>query len=126
MASAARILVADDTPELLAIVGQRLRERGFDVIDAVDGESALSQALALHPDVVLLDVVMPKKSGWEVARALRNDPELGAVRIVIMTALGEELNENTSPVFGADATLDKPFDLAELDHVIDEMVATLP
>ena len=122
--ASARILVADDAPELLAIIGQRLRERGFEVIDATDGESALAAARASHPDVALLDVVMPKKSGWEVCRALRIDPAFSDLRIVIMTALGEELNENTSPVFGADATLDKPFDLAELDRVIDAMIAS--
>lgn len=124
MAAHARILVADDTPELLAIIGQRLRERGFEVISAVDGEGALAAARSERPDVALLDVVMPKKNGWEVARALKNDPSFRELRIVIMTALGEELNENTSPVFGADATLDKPFDLAELDRVIDLVIAS--
>ena len=123
MGSLARILVADDTPELLAIIGQRLRERGFEVISAVDGEGALAAARLEKPDVALLDVVMPKKNGWEVARTLKNDPDFHKLRIVIMTALGEELNENTSPVFGADATLDKPFDLAELDRVIDLVTA---
>jgi CheY-like chemotaxis protein len=119
------ILVVDDSPELLSVIGQRLRERGFVVATAADGDSALASARAAPPDLVLLDVVMPKKSGWEVARALKQDPALRGIKIIIMTALGEELNENASPLFGADATLDKPFDLAQLDHAIDVMVAQL-
>jgi CheY-like chemotaxis protein len=125
MASAVRILVVDDSPELLGIIGQRLRDRGFSVATALDGEDALIEARNHAPDVILLDVVMPKKSGWEVARALRADPVLRAVKIVIMTALGEELNENASPLFGADATLDKPFDLGQLDRVVDDMISGL-
>jgi CheY-like chemotaxis protein len=123
MSGAVRILVVDDSPELLNIISQRLRERGFDVANASDGDAALVQAKALQPDVVLMDVVMPGRSGWEVARALRSDPSMRATKIVIMTALGEELNENASPLFGADATLDKPFDLSRLDQVIDDMIA---
>lgn len=125
MASEVRILVVDDSPELRSIIAGRLRERGFTVTEAADGEAALERARAEVPDLVLLDVVMPKKSGWEVARALRADPVLGAVKIIIMTALGGELNENASPLFGADATLDKPFDLGQLDRAIDAMASAL-
>jgi two-component system, OmpR family, alkaline phosphatase synthesis response regulator PhoP len=126
MGSAVQILVVDDSPELLGIISQRMRERGFTVTTASDGEAALEQARVVHPDLVLLDVVMPKKSGWEVARAMRNDPALSTTKIIIMTALGEELNENASPLFGADLTLDKPFDLGQLDDAVDAMLATLP
>jgi CheY-like chemotaxis protein len=120
-----KILVVDDSPELLGLIGQRLRERGFEVATAEDGESALESARRAPPDLVLLDVVMPKKSGWEVARAIKLDPALRRIKIIIMTALGEELNDNASPLFGADATLDKPFDLGQLDRAIDAMAASL-
>jgi CheY-like chemotaxis protein len=123
MSSGVRILVADDTPELLNIISQRLRDRAFTVFNASDGDAALATARAERPDVVLLDVVMPGKSGWEVARALRTDPQMGAVKIIIMTALGEAVNEHASPLFGADATLDKPFELAQLDQIIDDMIS---
>jgi DNA-binding response OmpR family regulator len=123
MSRGVRILVADDTPELLNIISQRLRDRGFAVSNASDGDAALATARAERPDVVLLDVVMPGKSGWEVARALRSDPQMRAVKIIIMTALGEAVNEHASPLFGADATLDKPFELAQLDQIIDDMIS---
>jgi CheY-like chemotaxis protein len=126
MSSEVRILVVDDSPELLGIIGQRLRERGFTVSTAVDGDDALERARGDRPDLILMDVVMPKRSGWEVARILRNDPDLRAVKIIIMTALGEELNENASPLFGADAILDKPFDLGQLDEAVDAMLAATP
>jgi CheY-like chemotaxis protein len=121
----ARILVADDSPEILALVSQRLSEGGYQVLKAADGEAALELARSEQPDVVLLDVVMPGRNGWEVARALRGDPATSAIRIVVMTALGEEINQRTAPLYGADATLAKPFDLDDLDQVIRDMVARL-
>jgi DNA-binding response OmpR family regulator len=65
--------------------------------------------------VVVLDVMMPRKNGWEVARELRSDPALRNVGIVMLTAIGEKVNEMTSPLYGADEYIDKPFDFADLE-----------
>ena len=121
---ARRILVVDDTPEILALVESRLKRRGFDVQTAADGEAALAAALARPPDLVVLDIMMPKRSGWEVARALRKDPSTEKTKIVILTAIGESVNQMTSPIYGADAFLDKPFDFAELEKIIDDLLGT--
>jgi DNA-binding response OmpR family regulator len=119
----ATILVVDDAPEILALLETRLRRRGFDVVTAADGEAALIAARARTPDLVVLDIMMPKVNGWEVARALKRDPMTQATKIVVLTAIGEQVNEITSPLYGADAYLDKPFDFGELERIIDKLLA---
>ena len=119
----ATILVVDDTPEILALVETRLRRRGFDVVTAADGEAALAAARARPPDLVVLDIMMPKRNGWEVARALKRDPATKATKIVVLTAIGQQINQITSPLYGADAYLDKPFDFNDLERIIDDLLA---
>ncbi len=114
----ARILVADDDPEILSLLTMRLRSRGYDVVEAVDGENALEVARDKKPDLVLLDVMMPQKNGWEVARELKQDPETREIGIVMLTAIGEKMNEMTSPLYGADAFIDKPFEFDHLEKTI--------
>ena len=121
---APKILVVDDTPEILALIESRLKRRGFEVQTAADGEQALAAALGRPPDLVVLDIMMPKRSGWEVARALRRDPATKDTKIVVLTAIGEAVNQMTSPIYGADAFLDKPFDFGELEQIIDRLLGT--
>jgi DNA-binding response OmpR family regulator len=119
-----KILVVDDTPEILALVETRLRRRGYDVATAADGDAALVSAQARPPDLVVLDIMMPKRNGWEVARALKRDPTTQHTKIVVLTAIGEQINQITSPLYGADAYLDKPFDFDELEGIIDKLLST--
>jgi DNA-binding response OmpR family regulator len=109
------LLIADDDPEILAMLSLRLSKKGYTVIEAVDGIQTLRQAREKSPDLVILDVMMPGKNGWEVARELRADPQLRNVGIVMLTAIGEKVNELTSPLYGADEYVDKPFDFADLE-----------
>nr|HEX4315641.1 response regulator [Kofleriaceae bacterium] len=115
---AARILVVDDDPEILSMLGTRLQKRGYRVSTASDGNEAISLATKELPDIVLLDVMMPGKSGWEVARTLRQDPATHKIKIVMVTAIGAAVNEMTSPLYGADAHVDKPFEFEKLEKVI--------
>ena len=117
------VLIADDDPEILTMLGIRLSKKGYQVLEAVDGNQTLSLARKHHPDLVLLDVMMPGKNGWEVAKELRGDDEFGNVGIVMLTAIGEKVNEMTSPLYGADAYVDKPFDFSELETKIQEVLA---
>ncbi|HEY3355575.1 MAG TPA: response regulator [Polyangia bacterium] len=112
--SARTVLLADDDPQILTMISQRLRRRGYEVIEAENGTRALEQARATHPDVIVLDVLMPGMSGWEVARALRHDADLKEIPIIVLTAIGRTTNEATSPLF-ADEYLDKPFEFTELE-----------
>src|SRR5262249_20772547 len=117
-----RILVADDDPEILTLLSLRLKSRGYEVFEAIDGETALEQARGNKPDLVILDVMMPQKNGWEVARELKQDATTKDIGIIILTAIGEKMNEITSPLYGADAYIDKPFEFQELESAIESVL----
>ena len=111
------ILVADDDPQILALISRQLGRSGYRVIEASDGAEALASARTNKPDLILLDVLMPHMSGWEVAREVRQDAALKDTPIVVLTAIGHTVSEATSPLF-ADAHLDKPFEFADLERTI--------
>lgn len=123
MSKPARILVVDDDPEIVTMLSTRLSKRGYQVSTASDGHKAIELAKKELPDVILLDVMMPGKSGWEVARAIKQDPTTHAVKIVIVSAIGEKTNEITAPIYGADAHVDKPFEFEHLERVIAQLLA---
>ncbi|MDB4958517.1 MAG: response regulator receiver protein [Myxococcales bacterium] len=122
MTKPARILVVDDDSEIVTLLSARLAKRGYKISTAGDGHKALELAKKERPDVMLLDVMMPGKSGWEVARALKQDPETAGIKIIMVTAIGEKTNELTSPLYGADAHIDKPFEFEKLEKVIGSLV----
>ena len=112
------VLVADDEPSMLALVGQHIKTMGYKVLEASDGEQAWSLAQEHLPDLVILDVMMPGMSGWEVCRKIREDVALAHTAIIMLTGIGENLNELTSPLYGADSYIDKPFAFPELDEKV--------
>ena len=116
--SKASILIVDDDPEIVTMLQTRLGKRGYQVTTAADGNKALELAKGQKFDIVLLDVMMPGKSGWEVARALKQDPATQDAKIVMVSAIGEKTNEITAPIYGADAHVDKPFEFETLERVI--------
>jgi CheY-like chemotaxis protein len=117
------ILVVDDDPEIVTMVSLRLGKRGYRVLTAVDGVQALASTKRDHPDLVILDVMMPGKNGWEVARAIRTDPATEKIKVVMLTAIGESVNEMTSPLYGADAHIDKPFEFEKLEQTLRQLLA---
>ncbi|MDP9150750.1 MAG: response regulator [Myxococcota bacterium] len=115
------VLVADDEPTMLELVARHLRsisQPKLEVIEASDGDEAWKIARDRLPDLVVLDVMMPGMSGWEVCRKIRQDAALAHTGVLMLTGIGESLNETTSPLFGADEYIDKPFDFEELDAKI--------
>lgn len=116
------VLVADDDVEILSIVGKVLRRMDLHVIEASDGDEAMTMILEHHPKLVVLDVMMPGQSGWEVCRAVRDTESLKDTRVLMLTGIGERLNEMTSPLYGADAYLDKPFEIEALDRKVRELL----
>jgi DNA-binding response OmpR family regulator len=115
------VLVADDEPSMLELVAQHLKtldDPRLEVIEASDGEQAWKLAREHLPDLVVLDVMMPGMSGWEVCRKIREDVALAHTGVVMLTGIGENLNQMTSPLYGADAYIDKPFDFEELDEKV--------
>lgn len=117
------VLCADDDPEILGLVIRHMKSCGASVLEASDGEEALRIARREKPDLIVLDVMMPGMSGWEVCRAIREDESLKTTAVLMLTGIGERLNEMTSPLYGADDFLDKPFDLEQLDGKLDEVLA---
>ena len=120
--SQVKILLADDDLEILRITRTRLSKRGFNLIEAHDGEEALEKAMTEHPNMIVLDVMMPKLNGWEVCKYLREREKYNDIGVLMLTAIGPSLNELTSPLYGADEHLDKPFDLGELDAAVDRIL----
>jgi len=113
------VLVADDDVEILGLVTRHLRSyEGVRILEASDGEEALRTIRREKPVLVVLDVVMPGMTGWEVCRAIREDDSLDATGVIMLTGIGERLNEMTSPLYGADEYLDKPFEFTGLDEKI--------
>ncbi len=115
------VLVADDEPSMLELVARHLKTMSdptLEVIQASDGEQALRLARERLPDLVVLDVMMPGMSGWEVCRKIREDVALAHTGVVMLTGIGENLNQMTSPLYGADAYIDKPFEFGELDKKV--------
>ncbi|MGB3052793.1 MAG: response regulator [Polyangiales bacterium] len=117
-----KILVADDDLEILALVARHLSALPAEVVEASDGEEALRLAQREKPDLVVLDVMMPGMSGWEVCRAIREDEALSGTGVIMLTGIGERLNEMTSPLYGADGFLDKPFELDQLSAKVREVL----
>src|SRR5690349_25014233 len=114
------VLVADDEPSTLALVASHVRSKGYKVLEASDGDQAWQLAHEHLPDLVILDVMMPGMSGWEVCRKIREAVSLAHTGVIMLTGIGETLNEMTSPLYGADAHVDKPFEFAVLDRRIVE------
>jgi DNA-binding response OmpR family regulator len=106
-----KILVVDDEPTLVATLRYNLEREGYEVIDAADGESALSAALTGRPDLILLDLMLPGMDGLEVCRILRRDM---AVPILMLTAKAEEIDKVVGLELGADDYVTKPFSMREL------------
>ena len=119
----AQILIVDDDPEIVGMIEMRLAKRGYRILTAADGLAALDIAREARPALVVLDVMMPNMNGWEVARALRQDEATRSMKIVILTAIGESVNEMTSPLYGVDAYVDKPFSFTELEDTIARLLA---
>jgi diguanylate cyclase (GGDEF)-like protein len=111
---AERILVVDDDPDVARFVEVNLRSAGYEVDLASDGEEALRKAVELAPDLILLDVMMPRVDGFEVARRLRRDPRTSSCTIIMLTAKALASDKVVGLSAGADDYIIKPFDPVEL------------
>ena len=103
------VLVVDDEPNIRLSLEFLMRKAGFAVRSAADGEEALAAIAESLPDLVLLDVTMPRRSGYEVCEAVRADPALAGVRILMLTARGRDIEREKGLAMGADDYVTKPF-----------------
>ncbi len=118
-----KILVVDDEPNIVLSLEFLMKQAGFQVRTASDGEAALAAVAAEAPDMVLLDVMMPRKTGYEVCQAIRANPDWKAVRIIMLTAKGREVEREKGLALGADDYITKPFSTQEVVERVRELLA---
>ena len=123
MAEKARILLVDDEPSIIKMVGKRLEVEGFTVLLAMDGQEALAKVQAESPDLVILDLMLPKLNGYEVCTRLKHDPARRKIPVVLFTAKAQDKDEQLGMSCGADAYIRKPFHAQELLERIRTLLA---
>ena len=105
-----KILVVDDSPTDLALMVAPLRREGYDVVTAADGDEALRKVSEEQPNCVVLDVVMPRKNGFQVCRTIKNGADSKHIPVILLTSKSERTDELWGKRQGADVYLTKPFD----------------
>ncbi len=103
-----KILIADDEPDILEIVSYNLGKEGYEIYTAKDGNEAIERAKQLQPDLIILDIMMPKKTGVEVCQILRSQPAFQDTLIIFLTALSDEASQIKGLETGADDYVSKP------------------
>ena len=119
-----KILIVDDEPNIVTALEFLLQRSGYEVLLAQDGEAALRQVEQHVPDLVLLDVMMSLKSGYEVCQRMREHPDWQHIKIIMLSAKGRDAEVNKGLSLGADYYLTKPFSNKELVAKIDELLAS--
>ena len=118
-----KIMVVDDDPNSRDIVQTFLEARGYEVATAADGNDALAKLEEFRPGLVLLDVMMPGMDGWEVARIIKNHPDFGRTRVVMLTARSDFSDKTEGLRAGADDYIVKPIRLEELAERVEKNLA---
>ena len=109
-----KILIADDEPNIVVSLEFLMKQQGYEVKVARDGEEALAAVAAFGPDLILLDVMMPRMSGYDLCQKLRENPAWQGIRIVMLSAKGRDVEVTKGMAVGADAYVTKPFSTKDL------------
>lgn len=121
-----KVLVVDDEADVLLLCRVNLEFEGYEVIEAHDGEEAMEKVHAERPDIVLLDVMMPKMDGWQVLAALKADPETADVPVVMLTAKVQDQDQIRGWSGGAADYITKPFSPLALSQVLENVLQNDP
>ncbi len=124
MANFKRILIVEDEPEFRLAMKMRLEAAGHLVLEAEDGASGLDAARTLRPDIILLDIMLPRMDGYQVARLLKFDEAYRDIPIVMLTARSQQADRETGRNCGADAYLTKPVAAEELLQTLDRLLSS--
>jgi DNA-binding response OmpR family regulator len=117
-----KVLICDDEPYILESVSFIVREEGYKVLTAGDADEALQLLLSEHPDLVLLDIMMPGKSGFDVCRELKADERLRGTYVILLTAMGQDRDMEDGYLSGADEYMTKPFNPRSLRRRLHELL----
>jgi DNA-binding response OmpR family regulator len=119
-----KILIVDDEVNIVISMEFLIKQVGYDLEIAKDGEEALEKVASFAPDLILLDVMMPKINGFEVCRRIRHNPDWQDIKIIMLTAKGREVEVTKGMALGADSYIIKPFStkelMAEVKHILGE------
>jgi len=118
-----KILIADDEPNIVVSLEYLMKREGFDVRVAANGDEALTQVAEFAPDLVLLDVMLPRRNGFEVCQQLRSDPRWQHLKVVMLTAKGRDIEMQKGLALGADAYITKPFSTKDLVARVKQLLA---
>jgi len=118
-----KVLVVDDVPSELEIICRILQDAGMQVIRAGDGEEAIALIRKVPPDLVVLDVVMPRMNGFEVIRELRGDPATAHLPVVFCTHKNTDIDKAWGTDLGADAYVSKPFEPQQLVNIVQRLLS---
>lgn len=121
-----RVLVVDDDEVIRQLIAVNLQLEGFEVLTAVDGQDCLDRVRDVAPDVITLDVMMPRLDGWVTAIKLRDDPVTRGIKVVMITARAQEHDIRRGHEIGVDAYVTKPFDPAVLIRTVRELAGAGP
>lgn len=121
-----RVLIVDDEPNIVLSVEFLMKREGYEVSTAGDGQEAMQMLAGNRPDLMILDVMMPRKNGFEVCAEVRADPKLADMPILMLTAKGREAEMNKGLSLGADAYITKPFSTHDLVAKVSELLARQP
>jgi len=113
-----RVVIVEDEPHIVLSLEFLLRREGYEVASAADGEEGLALVKRLRPDVVLLDIMMPKRNGYQLCQAIKSDPDLTSIPIIMLSAKGQEVEILKGLELGAAAYVTKPFGNAEVLEAI--------
>lgn len=118
-----KILVVDDEEHIIMILKDSLEFSGFQVVTALDGQEALETVAKEKPELVVLDIGMPKMDGWEVCRRLKGDEKTKNIPVIILTAYAQTSDQRKGMQLGADRFITKPCDLAYLVEEINSLIS---
>ncbi len=116
------ILVVEDSPTYLRQITQLLQNNGYSTISAIDGEEALEKAIGEHPDLIVLDIILPKKNGFQVCRQLKTSPDTKDIKIIMLTSKSQDSDRFWGLKQGADEYLTKPLDDDQLITNVAELL----
>jgi DNA-binding response OmpR family regulator len=121
-----KVLIADDEENIVTALEFLLQRRGYETRVAKNGDEALSEVESFAPDLVLLDIMMPRKSGYEVCQRMRSRPDWRHIKIIMLSAKGRDVEVSKGVSLGADLYITKPFSNTELVAKIDGLLAASP
>lgn len=118
-----KIMVVEDSPTYLRKIANFLESLGYEIITAVDGEEALGKAMQENPGLIVLDVILPKKNGFQVCRQLKTSPATQNIKILMMTSKSQDSDRFWGLKQGADEYMTKPFDDNELETTVTDLLS---